>query len=122
MKWKLLQQLFFMSKLLFYGLVFQICLTGLLLANDGQAQKNLSIENIYLSLNLKNASVKQTLDAIAEKTNFKFAFEQNIVEKSNPITTKMSNESLGNILRKISKSSDLTFKRVNQHIFVLKKI
>ena len=52
MKWKLLQQLFFMSKLLFYSLVIQMFFTGLLLASDGLAQDKVSIEDVYLSLKL----------------------------------------------------------------------
>ena len=68
MKWKLLRQLFFMSKLLFYGLVIQFCLTGLLIASDGFAQKDVSIEDVYLSIDLEDASLSQTFDAIAKKT------------------------------------------------------
>ena len=50
MKWKLLQQLFFMSKLLFYGLALQVCFTGILLAaEDGLAKQNKSEENLINS-------------------------------------------------------------------------
>jgi TonB-dependent starch-binding outer membrane protein SusC len=121
MKWKLLQQLFFMSKLLFYGLVMQICFTGLLVASDGLAQDKVSIEDVYLSLDLKDASLEQTLEAITSKTNFKFAFEQKNIEAIQSITTSASNESLANILRDISKNTDLSFKRVNDNIFISKK-
>ncbi len=121
MKWKLLRQLFFMSKLLFYGLVVQLCFTGLLIASDGLAQKDVSIEDVYLSIDLEDASLAQTLDAIAEKTNFKFAFEQKTIETVQSITTNASNESLADILRSISKSTDLSFKRINDNIFVSKK-
>jgi TonB-linked SusC/RagA family outer membrane protein len=121
MKWKLLRQLFFMSKLLFYGLVLQICFTGLLLASDGLAQEKVSIEDVYLSLDLEDASLEQTLDAIAQKTNFKFAFEQKNVEQVQSLSTSASNQSLADVLRDISKNTDLSFKRVNDNIFVSKK-
>ncbi|NJN24611.1 MAG: TonB-dependent receptor [Cyclobacteriaceae bacterium] len=121
MKWKLLPQLFFMSKLLFYGLVLQICFTGLLLASDGLAQEKVSIEEVYLSIDLKEASLEQTLNAITQKTKFKFAFEQGNIETSQSITTQVSNQSLASVLREISKSTDLTFKRVNDNIFISKK-
>lgn len=121
MKWKLLRQLFFMSKLLFYGLVIQICFTGLLLASDGLAQEKVSIEDVYLSLDLEDASLEQTLDAIAQKTNFKFAFEQKNVEQVQSLSTSASNQSLADVLRDISKNTDLSFKRVNDNIFVSKK-
>jgi hypothetical protein len=87
MKWKFLRQLFFMSKLLFYGLVIQMCFTGLLLASDGLAQEKVSIEEVYLSLDLEDASLEQTLDAITQKTNFKFAFEQKNVERVQSLST-----------------------------------
>lgn len=121
MKWKLLRQLFFMSKLLFYSLVVQICFTGLLLASDGLAQEKVSIEEVYLSLDLKNASLEKTLEAISQKTNFKFAFEQKNVEEIESISTNASNESLADVLRDISKNTDLSFKRVNDNIYVSKK-
>lgn len=121
MKWKLLQQLFFMSKLLFYGLVLQICFTGLLVASNGLAQDKVSIEDVYLSLDLKDASLEQTLEAITSKTNFKFAFEQKNIEAIQSLSTSASNESLANILRDISKNTDLSFKRVNDNIFISKK-
>jgi TonB-linked SusC/RagA family outer membrane protein len=121
MKWKFLRQLFFMSKLLFYGLVIQMCFTGLLLASDGLAQEKVSIEDVYLSLDLEDASLEQTLDAITQKTNFKFAFEQKNVERVQSLSTSASNQSLADILRDISKSTDLSFKRVNDNIFVSKK-
>jgi len=121
MKWKLLQQLFFMSKLLFYGLVIQVCFTGLLLASDGLAQENTSIEDIYLSLNLEDASLEQAFDVISQKTNFKFAFEQGSVEKIQSINASASNVSLADVLRDLSKDTDLSFKRVNDNIYVSKK-
>jgi len=121
MKWKLLRQLFFMSRLLFYAFVIQICFTGLLLASDGLAQEKVSIEDVYLSLNLEDASLEQTLEAISRKTNFKFAFEQNNIESVQSISTSASNESLADVLRGISKNTDLSFKRVNDNIFVSKK-
>ncbi len=110
-----------MSKLLFYGLVLQICFTGLLLASDGLAQDKVSIEDVYLSLDLEDASLEQTLEAITKKTNFKFAFEQNSIEAIKSLSTTASNESLADVLRDISKNTDLSFKRVNDNIFVSKK-
>ena len=64
MKCKFLQQLLLMSKLLFYVLVCQVSLTGMLLANSGQAQKKTSIKDIYLSISLEDTPVEQTLDII----------------------------------------------------------
>jgi len=110
-----------MSKLLFYGLVIQVCFTSLLIAENGRAQESVSIEDVYLSLNLENASLEQTLNAISEKTDFKFAFEKKNVKSVESLSTNASNESLANVLRDISKSTDLSFKRVNDNIFVSKK-
>ena len=121
MKWKLLRQIYFMSKLLFYGLVLQFCFTGLLIAEDGLAQRNVSIEDVYISINLEDASLEQTLDAISEKTNFKFAYERKNIKSIEAISTKASNESLADVLRRISRSTELSFKRVNDNIFISKK-
>jgi len=121
MKWKLLRQLFFMSKLSLYGLILQMCFTGLLIAADGLAQHNVSIEDVYISINLEDATLEQTLNAISEKTDFKFAFERNNIKSVQSLSTKASNESLADVLREISKNTDLSFKRVNDNIFISRK-
>ena len=121
MKWKLLRQLFYMSRLLFYGLVIQVCFTSLLIAENGRAQENVSIEDVYITLNMEDASLEQILNTITEKTDFKFAFERKNIRSVEPLSTKVSNESLANVLRGISKSTDLSFKRVNDNIFISKK-
>jgi TonB-linked SusC/RagA family outer membrane protein len=110
-----------MSRLLFYGLVVQICFTSLLIAENGRAQENVSIEDVYISLNMEDASLEQILNTITEKTDFKFAFERKNIRSVEPLSTKVSNESLANVLRGISKSTDLSFKRVNDNIFISKK-
>ena len=121
MKWKLLRQTIAMSKFAFYGLVLQLISSGLLLASDGLAQKQASIEDIYLSVNLENATLSEFFKEVSKKTNFKFAFENSRVHLKQRISTKADNESLADILRTVSQSTDLKFRRVNQNIFVSRK-
>ncbi|WP_346822340.1 SusC/RagA family TonB-linked outer membrane protein [Rapidithrix thailandica] len=114
-----------MSKYALYGIFLQTLLGSLLLAKDGKAQK-VSIDEIYLSINLQDATLKEVFDSISKKTNFKFAYEKYYVdlqEKLNATTLSSPDQqaSLGNLLRKISRNSNLKFKRVNNSIFVSSK-
>ncbi len=121
MKLNLLRQIKTMSKFTFYGLVLQLLFTGLILASDGLAQKQESIEDIFLSVNLDNATLEQVFKDVSKKTEFKFAFEHGRVHVKQRITIEANNESLADILRVVSESTNLKFRRVNQNIFVNKK-
>ncbi|WP_026210188.1 SusC/RagA family TonB-linked outer membrane protein [Flexithrix dorotheae] len=120
MKLKLLRQILIMSRYLFYGIIFQCLMAGLLIAKESNAQRK-SIEEVILSVDLKNATLKEAFALIANKTDFKFAYDNRKIDTNQRISTAIENESLADLLRHISKSSDLRFKRVNDNIFVSKK-
>ncbi len=95
-------------------------MAGLLIAGDGNAQRK-SIEEVILSVDLKNTTLKEAFALITNKTDFKFAYDNRKIDTNQRISTAIENESLADLLRHISKSSDLKFKRVNDNIFVSKK-
>ncbi|MDW7691140.1 TonB-dependent receptor [Flammeovirgaceae bacterium SG7u.111] len=120
MKRKILRQIIMTSKYTLIGAFLQCFLVGLLLANDGKAQR-VSIDDIYLTVNLENATLEQAFSQITTQTNFKFAYEMAKVDVNERITTSANFTSLGNLLRDISKNTNLKFKRINENIFVSKK-
>ena len=121
MKSKLLRQILVMSKYAIFGFLLQAIFYSLLIASDGVAQKQTSMEDIYLSIDLEEATLAETFKVISEKTNFKFALDQGKINLQDKVTTKFRNESLSNIFREISRQEDLKFRRVNDMIFVTRK-
>ncbi|WP_020528983.1 SusC/RagA family TonB-linked outer membrane protein [Flexithrix dorotheae] len=109
-----------MSKLFFYGIFVQCLVGSVLLANNGNAQKA-SIDEVYLSLELENLTLKEVFEVISTKTDFDFAFNDSRINKNTKISVKVENESLGNVLRDISKNKKLKFKRIDEVIHVVKR-
>ena len=115
MKLKLIHQVLYMSKLALFGLLLQSLLYSVLTAKDSYGQK--SINDVYLEVNVRNASIKEVLNQIEAKTEFIFVYEAgNIKRLDNVFSFNYNSESLGNILRKVSKDTGLSFKRVNNTI------
>ncbi|CAN0531230.1 unnamed protein product, partial [Scytosiphon promiscuus] len=105
MKLKLIRQIIIMSKFTLYGIFLQALCISFLSAKEGMAQRK-SLEEIYISLDLQNSTVKEAIQAIENRTEFVFAFEKELVETNNiSISARAENESLANLLRKISKDT-----------------
>ncbi|MDN5202586.1 TonB-dependent receptor [Fulvivirgaceae bacterium BMA10] len=101
--------------IIFYA---QTVLLSVSTASPSSAQK--SIEDIYLSLNVKGKDLPATFRLISEKTNFRFIYDENLVNGKH-VSLKVRKESLGNVLRKISQKLELEFKRINNDILVKSK-
>ncbi|MEN7548064.1 SusC/RagA family TonB-linked outer membrane protein [Rapidithrix thailandica] len=120
MKLKLLRQVYAMSKYTFYGLVIQGLLCSLLIAKDGKAQ-NESLEDIYISLDLKDSRLEEAFSYIAQKTSFSFVYNDSYLHHRGHVNLKFENKSMATILRQLSKDYKLRFKRINKNIFVNKQ-
>ncbi|UZR96266.1 SusC/RagA family TonB-linked outer membrane protein [Chondrinema litorale] len=125
MKLKILRQVLLMSKYGFLGICLQALFCSLLLAKETNAQK-VSMEEIYITANLKDATIKDAFDLISLKTPFKFAYELTNADLKEKVDLQRLNsnyhkETLANLLRDISKTSNLKFKRINNNIFVSAK-
>ncbi|MEQ6122497.1 TonB-dependent receptor [Reichenbachiella sp. MALMAid0571] len=120
MKFKFIRQLLLMSQFAIIGFLVQCLTFTFLLASEVDAQKNQSIENIYLTLEMKEASIKDVFTTIEGKTSFSFAYKRSIIEKNKRISASFEQESLANLLRYISKNTGLSFKRVDETIQVNK--
>ncbi len=120
MKNKLLQQVLRMARNTFLGIFIQSLLCGLLVANDISGQKPESVEDIYISLDIQNSTLEEFFTKITEKTDLQFAYESRGIKLSKKLSIKVKNESVGNILRVLSKEANIKFKRINDNIFVSK--
>jgi len=116
MKWNLLRQLLAMSKYAVFGFIIQAACATLLMAAEGKAQN--SIEDVYLRVNFSSSKIEKVFSQIERKTGFDFAYAPEILEGKERVTLKGSDLSLGDVLRELSGSSGLSFKRINNVINV----
>jgi|GEM_PF-1393769 hypothetical protein len=117
MKFKLLPQIVAMTRYAMIGMVFQCFFVGLLAASDLSAQEK-SIEDIYLSVNLRNVNLEDAFVQIVEKTNLNFQYTKEQVARKK-LDYTFTNASLGSVLRTISKETGLGFRRVKETIYVM---
>ncbi len=108
-----------MSKLLFYGIFFQILFSSMLLANEGKAQKE-SIYDIQISLSLQNTPLKEVIQVIEKRTNFNFTYNTIEINREKRLDIVANDESLAKILTSIAKQTSLKFTRINRNIHISK--
>lgn len=120
MKSKLLEQIWYMTKLVLYGTVIQCVMFSFLIAADIKAQRK-SIDEIYLNIDLKNSSIKHALKVIEKETGLFFAYSEGSIDREIKIDYSSNDASLRDVLSHISMTSDLQFKRVNETINISKK-
>ncbi|MCK5701493.1 MAG: SusC/RagA family TonB-linked outer membrane protein, partial [Cyclobacteriaceae bacterium] len=120
MRLKVLRQIMTMSKFAFYALLLQCMFAGLLLADDVRSQSS-SIEEIYVSVKLEEAPLKDVFADLETQTDFSFSYNQGIIDLDEIVTTVVVNESLGDVLRHLAKETKLNFKRIDNNIYVSKR-
>lgn len=73
------------------------------------------------TLNLEHATVKQLFDKIEGSSEFIFVYYDNIIDLNKEVSVTANNETVEEILEKIFKSSDNTFKVFDRQIVIAKK-
>ncbi len=119
MKIHLLKVIIAMSKTLLHGVIITCLFTGLLLANDGNAQHK-SIKEVHISLELTQATIPATLEKIQDKTDFKFVYEKDVITSTRDrlVTLKAVDQSVFKILKTISNETDLNFRQLDGNIVI----
>ncbi len=120
MKIKILQMVRLMTIQALAVVLLQCFTITFLMAKGGEAQKEKSIESIYLSLKLDGESITDVFQKIEEKTPFTFAYRKSIIDNKMKLDATFSEESLASLLRFVSQNTGLSFKRVDETIQVSK--
>ncbi len=119
MKSKLLRQLYLMSRYAFHGLVLQCILGSILIASDLSAQADRqSIEEIKVTIKINDLRLGDALQEIGLTTGFNFTYNESQIDLEQKINLDMANGTLGDLLREISRETELKFRRVNENIHV----
>src|SRR5690606_13954010 len=74
--------------------------------------------DVFVSIRLKDAKVKALLDAIEDRTGFRFVYDKSVLGYNMSFTIEEDQISLYRLLEKVSNTSDLRFKQVNRNINV----
>ena len=112
MKKKLLKALIMLTKKFVQIFIIQVVFYSFGLANGGNSQ-NLSLKDVYVRLNTKNVEVLDVLKQIEARTDFKFNYESQDVEKNISFSFNKGRNSVYQILAQVSKKASLKFKRIN---------
>ena len=120
MKMSVLKQIIMMSKYMLYGIFLQAFFCGLLLANEGKAQKE-SIHDIYLAVSFDHVSLKNAIKKIERETSFSFTYNNAFIDIDKAVSVNMKKRSLANLLQQLSKQADVKFTRINNNIHVAKR-
>uniref|UniRef100_UPI0030EDF2ED carboxypeptidase-like regulatory domain-containing protein n=1 Tax=uncultured Cyclobacterium sp. TaxID=453820 RepID=UPI0030EDF2ED len=108
-----------MMKVFAFLFLFQCMSTGLLLAIEVEMQVK-SIEEVKVQIPLEGVTVKEAFSKIEEVSEFNFVYLNKEIKNLPELFIAQSNQSIYNLLVKISNQTGLDFKQVNQNIHVQK--
>lgn len=118
MKNILRRYVFNMLKLFSIAFVFLLMGIGAKVkAADDQAK---SIENVYLSVSLKEQNLSKAFEVIEKNAGFNFVYVNRDVKNAGKVSVEANSMSLYDILSEISVQTGLDFKQVNENIHVKK--
>ena len=113
MKKHLPELVMIISKQAIYAIIL-ICLgQSLLLANEISGQ---SMHEIHISINMKKALLPEVLRKIENKTEFTFAYGDEVKAIKTMLTMDYKNVAVANILKDITQRTGVEFRQVNQTI------
>lgn len=76
------------------------------------------LDHVYLSIKIDNRGLDKIFTEIETKTKYRFTYRRKVIEKSQVRDSVMTNRSLGDVLRYISRETGLSFKQIDKNIFV----
>src|SRR5690606_11940871 len=117
MKNHLLRLVIMTGKYLCYGFMIQLFTFSVLFATDGVAQYR-SVKDVRITLNIKDATLIDAIQAIESKTLFKFTYDEMDLVGRKGISVKANDQTVEYVLLDISRIASVQFKQVNENIHV----
>ena len=106
---------FHLMKISLIQCLVAVIFTGVSLAHDASAQELLQKR---VTLKIENQEIRKVLAAIEKQTKVRFAYRPVLIPAQQKISLIASDESLGVVLNKITKSLQLTYEVVGQQIIL----
>lgn len=102
-----------------YGLALQVVFINLLMAYNGNAQGKLSsVKEVYITVNLNQASLTDLFSEIEANTDFVFNYDDRIVLNNRTKLNVKGRNTVADILLYVSEAANIKFKQVNNNINV----
>lgn len=77
-----------------------------------------SIDEIFVTLNDSDSQLIGILNNIESQTDFQFLYNEGLLDINEYVSVGVKNRRMGDLLRELSKESGLTFRRVNNDVYV----
>jgi TonB-dependent starch-binding outer membrane protein SusC len=120
MKKSLLRTIVNMSKYSVFGILLQLVFFNLLMATDLNAQQVKSVKDVYVEVGFDNAPMHEVFSTLENLTNYRFFMHRNDIDKSLRFSLSRQSITVADVLLKISKDANLSFKQLNENISVRK--
>ncbi len=117
MKHRFLRVILESLKFTCYILIIQALFITSLMASNANAQMK-SVKEVYIQLDLKNASVTDIFEDIETETSFKFHFFKRDIKNNIRLDFADANLSVAEVLYKVAEAANLKFRQVNENIAV----
>ena len=105
---------------LIYGTALQVFFLSMMLAKGSEAQNIQSVKEVTISIDLKDASLRECFSEIEERTNYWFSYDHSLIDGNVRINYRSRKTSVFDLLMQISKETDLKFMQINNNINVQK--
>ncbi|MCH7409783.1 TonB-dependent receptor [Belliella sp. DSM 111904] len=83
-------------------------------------EQDKNLEQTFVSLNLKKATIQEFFESIESKTDFRFAFDHRAMQSVTTLDIQAKDRSLLSVLEEISGKASLNFKQIQQTLHVSK--
>jgi TonB-linked SusC/RagA family outer membrane protein len=120
MKKSILRTIVNMSKYSVFGMLLQLVFFNLLMAKDLNTQQVKSVKEVYVEVGFDNAPMHEVFSTLENLTNYRFFMHRNDIEKSLRFSLSWQSITVADVLLKISKDANLSFKQLNENISVKK--
>lgn len=114
MKIYLRKRIVILTKHTFRVFLIQLVCLQALLANPSNSQ---GLEDYHVRVDAHKASLVEVLSGLEHQTDFRFAYNQKLIQSQQKITLKLDAD-LRTVLKKITEQCDFQFRRIDESIFV----
>eukprot|EP01133_Synstelium_polycarpum_P002883 gene2883-3309_t len=105
-----------MTRFTFLVIAVSLTLTGVIFATGVKSQ---SLNDYYISINSKKASLEEVLNRLEQQSPFTFTYAASL-SKFEPIDLQLQNKTLAEVLKVLAHTYRLDFKQVNFTVTVVK--
>ncbi len=85
---------------------------------SAEASDRQDVDEIQISIKLKNGSIEEVFKAIEQATNYVFAYGEEVKTLKTTLTLNFKNAAVNEVLKEVGQQARLNFKRINNTISV----